>query len=436
LNTAIGAHLKFTLVPFADIGPKFQTLIAGGELPDIACTVTSAYASLLPEFFASSAADLTSYLSGDAVKDYPNLAALPTRSWKTTIYNGKISAVPQQLPPYFWWPWVHQELLDQAGIAKPKTAAEFKEMAVAMTKPQQGLYGLMSQGGFDKAYDVITGYYSSMFGAPNVWGVDANGKFTHQYETQSFKDAVAYTRDLFAAGVFDPDVANLNTTTARLAFTARKSAFAYNALNTDYWTVGKDANPPYRVELLPPFTPDGTGKPTFYFGRPNLGIAILKKAPEERIRMLLRVLDFMAAPFGSEEYLLMYFGAKDVDYNLDDKGNPVPTDASKNHLLPLSSVVRGPDTLYHPTFPGYAALVQGYQKTLAAIGIEDASIGYFSRTWATNGVPMIQPFGDGVTDIITGRRDLSDYDELLKNWRAAGGDASKAEFEQAYTSAT
>jgi putative aldouronate transport system substrate-binding protein len=47
---------------------------------------------------------------------------------------------------------------------------------------------------------------------------------------------------------------------------------------------------------------------------------------------------------------------------------------------------------------------------------------------------MIQPFGDGVTDIITGRRNLSDYDDLLKNWRAAGGDAAKTEFQQAYAS--
>ena len=46
------------------------------------------------EFLNSQCADLTPYLSGDAVKAYPNLANLPTLSWKSTIYNGKIMGVP------------------------------------------------------------------------------------------------------------------------------------------------------------------------------------------------------------------------------------------------------------------------------------------------------------------------------------------------------
>ena len=35
----------------------------------------------LPQFLKAVAADLTPYLSGDAVRDYPNLANLPTSTW-------------------------------------------------------------------------------------------------------------------------------------------------------------------------------------------------------------------------------------------------------------------------------------------------------------------------------------------------------------------
>src|SRR6266851_637291 len=41
----------------------------------------------------------------------------------------------------------------------------------------------------------------AMFGAPNNWGVDSSGKFTKDIETEQFKAALGYVRDLLASGV-------------------------------------------------------------------------------------------------------------------------------------------------------------------------------------------------------------------------------------------
>ena len=51
------------------------------------------------------------------------------------------------------------------------------------------------------------GFYPSMFGAPNLWAVDSSGKFTHTWETDGYKQALAFTADLYKAGVFHPDSA-------------------------------------------------------------------------------------------------------------------------------------------------------------------------------------------------------------------------------------
>ena len=58
----------------------------------------------VPQFLQASCADLTPYLAGDAVKDYPNLAAYPTNSWKPMVFNGAIYAVPNVRAPinYVW----------------------------------------------------------------------------------------------------------------------------------------------------------------------------------------------------------------------------------------------------------------------------------------------------------------------------------------------
>src|SRR5579864_7010233 len=91
VNRQVGANLKVNMTPFADyFGTKLQLAMASGELPDVFSIIADPAIALVPEFFNTKCADLTPYLSGDAVKEYPNLAAIPTRSWKTTVYDGKI----------------------------------------------------------------------------------------------------------------------------------------------------------------------------------------------------------------------------------------------------------------------------------------------------------------------------------------------------------
>jgi hypothetical protein len=99
----------------------------------------------------------------------------------------------------------------------------------------------------------------------------------------------------------------------------------------------------------------------------------------------------------------------------------------------LSTLTGRYQVLYSAADTGFAKRIQDFQKTLAPISVEDASIGLFSVTQASKGVALIQPFGDGIIDIVTGRRPLSDLDGMIKDWRSGvGGDAPRAEYEKAY----
>jgi len=446
-NKALSVSLTFQFYAFADLAPRFATLVAGNELPDIIGTLVRQDIPLSPELFAAKAADLTPYVSGDAIKDYPNLAALPTRSWKSMVFDNKIYGAPVPTPysQFFWWPLIHQELLDANGISQPKTTDDYKKLMVQLTRPQQNQYGILSQGGYQYSYDMNTGngWYPSMFGAPNLWAVDSSGKFTHVWETEGYKEALAFSVDLYKAGVFHPDTANLNVVTAAQAFEARHGALVVTGLRPDFWdirgTAAEGLQPPNNVNLLTP--PAAAGfKPQYYNGRPAFSIAFLKKAPEARIKMLLRVLDYIAAPFGSEEYLLINYGIKGRDWQPDDKGNPVTTKTGQVDMAGIStgavsflSTLTGRyQVLYSPADPGFAKRIQGFQQILAPISVEDASLGLYSATQATRGVQLIQPFGDGITDIVTGRRPLSDLGGLVTAWRSNGGDTSRSEYERAY----
>jgi putative aldouronate transport system substrate-binding protein len=69
------------------------------------------------------------------------------------------------------------------------------------------------------------------------------------------------------------------------------------------------------------------------------------------------------------------------------------------------------------------------------VGIEVASVGLVSRTYAQKGATANRTLGDGLDDIVTGRRPMGDYDGLVKDWLAAVGATAKAEYEQAYAAA-
>lgn len=94
LNKRLGGELKLDVPPSAsDYQTKFNTVLAGGDLPDIMNVIpnqTARIADVLKAKFQ----DLTEFLSGDAVKDYPALANMPSESWQGTVYNGGIYGWP------------------------------------------------------------------------------------------------------------------------------------------------------------------------------------------------------------------------------------------------------------------------------------------------------------------------------------------------------
>ncbi len=140
---------------------------------------------------------------------------------------------------------------------------------------------------------------------------------------------------------------------------------------------------------------------------------------------MLKVLDYIAAPFGSQEYMHTHFGMPDADFTYDEKGNPIlnkqgvadlgATSPSSANIF--ANITAPAPILFSAADPAYPARVQGYEKILAPMSVEDASLGLFSTTQASKGTPVLQKFGDGMTDIIAGRRPMSDFDQILKDWK-------------------
>jgi putative aldouronate transport system substrate-binding protein len=441
INKQLNVTLHLNMVAPTDYLTRFNTTIAGGSLPDLM------FLGVIPnaaEFLQSQCADLTPYVSGDAIKDYPNLANLPPLAWKSTVYNGAIMGVPPPRSAPSSVLYVNRTRYDQEiGNTVPKNADDWKRILVQMTNPQADKWAVAA-GGSGFGFGVGAAWYPGMFGAPNMWGLEPGGKLVHQRETEQFKSAVGYVRDLFAAGVYHPNSGNYGALAIKDDHVAGKFAFAestWTATYPDFWHRGAAANPPVAMRIMPPFTFDGNGSvkyfvsPAVQIGYPLLGITVLKKASEDRIRELLGVLNFLAAPFGSQEALLIDYGVEGADYTFDEKGNPVPTQRgpADSTYVEWNLVMQHLPALYDAAFPEFARVAQGEEQMLLANAIQNPTLGYYSATNLRKGATLDQNFNDGVTDVITGRRPLTDFDQIVKDWAANGGDQIRQEYLESMT---
>lgn len=246
--------------------------------------------------------------------------------------------------------WTHQELLDRVGAGLPKNTDDFKRILQQVTNPQAGLCGLEVDPTPGGGLGVSSGFEGMWFGAPNNWTVDASGKLIKDRETDTYKAGLAYTRDLFGAGLFHPNSVTDNNTQGKIDFAGRKTVFRWDgaAASLQFWDQSAGAQPPGKLRSAPPFG-DPSTKPTYLFGPGQMGFSALKQASPDRIRELLRILNFLAAPFGAQEHLLINYGLPGVHHTPDANGNPILTDKGNAEITPSwSFVVRPTPVLFNP----------------------------------------------------------------------------------------
>ena len=440
VNKALNANLQMDQVTVADYPAKVNVVISGSDLPDFIYNPTTnvpwGVISGLPSFVKARCTDLTPHLSGDSIKDYPNLAHYTSYTWRSGVIDNKIYAIPIARPPIGTVLMYRVDLFEKAGIQinnAPSNADDFKRMLAALTRPQDNQWGIAAG---QTSYFALTpnSAFSAIFRVPNNWKLDSSGKLIKDVETEEFKAAVGFARDLWSAGIWHP-----NTPTYTGAFNddfmAGRFAVAPGVWGqyVQLWDIEAVRNPAARIYPMHPFAADG-GKPYYQAGSGQFGVAYMKQQPSaERVKMLLRVANFFASPFGSQEWLLNYFGVKDVDFTFNAAGAPVLTDQGRTELTAVWRYISSPAyALFSANRSQEFAQVSyaAEQAMIAAMDV-DPTLGLYSATAASLGPLAQDALMSGVSDIIQGRRPIGDLDSLVADWRTKAGDKMRGEFQEA-----
>lgn len=431
VNSGLGVKLQWNTTALADWETKLSTVLASGELPDL--FTINVLGRLIPnqvDFLKSTAADLTPYLSGDAVKAYPNLANYPPIAWRNAVFDNKIYALPRLTNSVGSTMLVQQNVLDDMGVKSIENKDQFLTVLKDITRGGRmyGIGGVMMQ-------PTGLGWMSGLFGVPHQWR-ESNGKLTRNWETPEFKDCVAFLRDQWDAGVVVPETPTWSGNQGAQQFYASKTAMyptSFFAYGIAWGRVARlDKN--FRLNIVPLFGASG-GKPVHYQDAGINQLTVIKKASPDRIKLLLGVANYLSAPFGTREHAGLYYGVKDVTYTFDERGNPLLNDRGVQEVQysPWGTIISPPPIMYDAGGVVDPAFVQqAHPQEMAAhdIAITDPTIGLFSNTNATRGATLTQAVVDGTNNIIFGRSPVSSLDQLVKDWRANGGDTIRAELEE------
>ncbi|MES5822692.1 extracellular solute-binding protein [Streptomyces sp. RG80] len=434
VEKALGVKIEYTIISQADYQKKMATVMAGDpdSLPDIINMFSGFVLPREAEFVQRRAEDLTPYLSGEAIADHPNLANIPTHAWRDMgRIGGRIYGIPLERPLPGSTLWLNQGMFTDAGMREGWTSEDFATVAKKATGGRTYALGAAQGSLFGNAV------HSAAHNAPQEWAVTKSGTFQPGWADERFKAAIAFQARLRKEGAYHPDatsISQIDLTTLFYNGTVGSMQDGFGAYLPKYReTVGKltpAAALPYSVDG----TPGG-----IVAARRSFGYTVLKKAKKERVQLLLRILDYLAAPFGSKEWELVHYGVEGTHFTRGKDGSPQPTrlgEVENNTNLPLKYLAEGPQVLFVPGLPDAVRALHDWQSHVVPHAVRNASYGLQSRTKNAQGTTLKAMLDDTVTGIVAGRTSLSEWDAAVKKWRARGGDRMAEEFAKDYAANT
>lgn len=443
LNKRLGVTVRPSLADSPDYPAKLQTLAAGNNFPDITYinfNPDGHYGGASSQKLLSEGAfhDLTSYLSGSGLKQFPNHALIPPITWKGSSFQGKIFGVPYPIQPVNGQLGMYRkDWAQKLGVDNPKNADDVLRMFVAFSKEDPDGNGKKDTFGLDLLRGSI---WAAMFRAPNNWRVDKSGKLKKDIETEEYQAALEFVNKLWKQGAIHPDALTLTLSQEETLFQSGKTGFFAQG----GW--GYFGNQPNTVATLTkqnkagadpaPWIPPGHdgGEPAIPLGSASYGFGAIPSRikDEKRIVELLHIMEYWSAPFGSAEFTFMHAGIEGKMFHYVN-GAPVSvSNGNQNWANGLNYLCApGEINYFYANQPGFAQTMQGLQQKQIELSVADPTQGLYSPAWVDNAGSLVKMQNDAYNSIAVGREPMSYLKEVISSWKNNGGDKARQEFQDA-----
>jgi putative aldouronate transport system substrate-binding protein len=431
INGELGVSINPSIQDGATYGDKLGAMLGARDVPDILVT-PSWEIDRIPRFSQAAKAlfaDLSEFLRGDAVDEYPMLATLPSLAWQYSIWSGRLCAVPYPTDgPFPWALFYRKDLTDRAGVEPPATIDDLYVFGKRMTDPVRGVWA------FGGVFNMLQMLFKCP-GSKGGWRRKPGGGLEFKLEMPEFRQAVEFTARLFREGLVHPDVAASKGADTKQLFNAGRIVMSEDGMGAWRAMQSEQAKvtPGYDMQPLPIFSAVGGDPIAWGSGAPIFYSFVKKGLGRDRTREILRVLNWCAAPFGSKEYELNRMGVEGKHFTRTADGSPMPTELGRKEVAVPGQYEllggRAPAVVGTADVPKFVEDLFAYlQSTIRFLepdlfeGIKVEFPAAMSRG--------ITPAEDKLNDVIRGRRPIGDLDEIIAEWRASGGDEGREFLEE------
>jgi putative aldouronate transport system substrate-binding protein len=426
VNAELGTPINFTAGDGNTYADKLNAMFGARDVPDLLCVPGWEYPKI-PRFSQAVAAlfeDLTDYVKGDAIAKYPMMATYPTVAWKHAVWNDRVMSIPNDTSFDFGWVLLsRKDLLDKGGHAMPTNFQELLDLGKEVTDPKRKVWA------FNDIFPLVQMYFRTPT-SQGGWRLRADGTPEFKYETPEFKQALEAMVKVYKDGLVHPDVMASKGADDGALFAPggqilfiRTGTGAWQGAQAEHQKVIKD------LKIAPvPFLSAVPGKDPLAAGAESpISFTFVKKGlGKERVEELLRLINWCSAPFGTKEYELRQNGVEGKHYNMTPNG-PVSTDLGFKEIANQYFFISGRRPVSRPTpdTPDYVREAIEFKNSQIKYVEPDPWVGMkleMPPKYKANQVPMEEKF----TDVLRGRRPMSDLDKLAQEWRANGGDEARA----------
>lgn len=425
VNKALGPTLQIQPADGNNYVDTIPALFASDNLPDWIQIPGWANTKLNLGSALDRFADLTPYLSGDNVARYPNLANIPTTAWQSGVWNGKLYGLPcfPSAGGFGGYIFYRKDIFEAAGISPDlKTADDLFNLGKQLTDANNGRW----------AFDDLWPFLKFPFGVHGKWMADASGKLINQYETEGIVEALNFAAKLATAGYVHPDALAFNTQQGQQRFWSGKVLIqggGTGGWEGDDAKGGTAANPQYNRQAFKVFDANG--------GSPGIELAtgagwfsyLNKKLSDKQIQECLAIANYVAAPYGSKEYLLVNFGAESTDYTMTN-GNPILNDRGQKEVATTYQFLVSPPavTLVKNGFTQVVKDYAAWQSDAVKHAVKPVFYG-MNITEPPQYASIGQQVEDTMKDVRAGRKPIDAFKSAVETWRKQGGDQLRTFYE-------
>jgi putative aldouronate transport system substrate-binding protein len=425
LNAALGANMQWQPTNGNTISTTLPTLFAGNQLPDWIEVPTFAQPSGFGQAVQDKIADLTPYLAGDKIKEYPNLAAIFSDGWQQAVWNNKIAGIPTVVSGFATAVFLYYraDILDSLGIGTPsvKSLSDLYDLGKELNDPAGKRWA------FDDIWSFMGYPYGTSFGS---WTTNDKGDLISTYQTEEIIEAMNWEASLFKAGMVNPEAVAGNTGSAKQRFWSGQNVITADgggAWDASDAMSGAAANPKYRRMAFDFFTADGTGTPKVALAPPTEYVSYFSNSLKPaQIKELLRIANYLAAPFGSYEFTLVNYGAEHTDYTMTSNGPVLTATGNKDVDAVVPILLASPNNVIsNPGYPAITTASAQYEQRSAKYAFKPLfyamNITVPSDLTAANTFTPFTETSNIMYEVVRGQSSIADYKSTVQSWLNSGG---------------